>query len=773
MAGNDNILGAPTEGLGQTVTFAFDTPGGLPAAVAEQSGRFNARVQGGGAANMGRTKATGVEVGDTPTLRALTTIAGNIIKPVMERKKQEAFFNGMQRAMQGEAVADIAAEQPWYSRLFGESDVVEGARAFATNTVAQTTLAAMEDKMPELRQMGQKEAQKYFNDAITSNLTGDRATDAGILQSFSRAMPAMMRRQVKEHYGWQQETALSNQTASIRAQADALQRTATGYASGYVTDEEFGQQRSQYVQSFMPVFGQDEEHYKKGMTQSLLSQAQAGNFHAITAARDSGFFDVLNEDQRLKVEKAVEAGESMLRTRYSHEWNDDLARILAQARGGTGSRASAEEIAKEIDGLNVRYSKTTGSKMGLISPEVRSSLVSGRAVDVTNELNRQTEKAYAEAQKVAAAGDKAAAKQMKDDAIRLRVAQGSGIAELLLTPDVSREDVERVALDEYRNLKPPAQARMLAGAFESNTVYNTIKATRVGQINAALQAGDQVMVPKFEEAFANYSQLRQAGGVELADAYYGKHAAALDGMYNDVKNGIAPQGSFSARFINPQRTRLGTKEMKEAVKEVTSEINSWVPEWMGGVPKLKPGQARKLVNLSTDLINQFADSSGDIKGAVKRAWKQQAINGVETLGGYVWDNNKQPSLAAYLTTKFPNVESRLGSDKISDAFADAVEHKLYGGDGKAGLLSDQASDVSVLRLADQGGVPTFHIQAIVDGKDYNTILSANEVFTQAAEKRKRSLASPASYDPTKGPPSPYAGPEVWAKYREYQASQRK
>jgi hypothetical protein len=128
---SDNSLGAPTEGLGQNVTFAYNTGRGPGQLEIGDPGRIRAGVIGGDTVGAGATRAQGVQDRNAnATLDVLMKVGESIMAPMLKQKKTEAYVAGMQRAMQGEAVTEIATEQPWYSKIFGDSDVVEGARAY-------------------------------------------------------------------------------------------------------------------------------------------------------------------------------------------------------------------------------------------------------------------------------------------------------------------------------------------------------------------------------------------------------------------------------------------------------------------------------------------------------------------------------------------------------------------------------------------------------------------------------------------------------------------
>ena len=118
---NDNTLGAPTEGLGQTVTFGFKNQGAQQSQ-GVQRGRVRAGVQGSAAT--GISLAQGSKIEANPAVDMLMRVGAGLIDNKIKEARTNAYVSGMQRAMNGEAVEDIAAKQPAWSRVFGDSDAV-------------------------------------------------------------------------------------------------------------------------------------------------------------------------------------------------------------------------------------------------------------------------------------------------------------------------------------------------------------------------------------------------------------------------------------------------------------------------------------------------------------------------------------------------------------------------------------------------------------------------------------------------------------------------
>lgn len=735
---SDNTLGAPTEGLGQRVTFAFDPNQGQSQLQLDRGGEGGSGVRGGGTVSPGATQGVGVQAPANPTLDILMNIGGALIKPQLERAKQEAFFNGMQRAMAGEGVADIAKEQPWYSTLFGDSDVVEGARAYASHTVAQTLASSMEDQMPEIRKMDPETVQRFYNDQINQKLTGDRATDVNILQAMTQAMPSIMRRQAKEHYGYMQEQATTAEAAAFKSGAERLQSGAKGLQIGTTTPEEFSQITDQFVKSVIPAAGRDIKNYKQSMTSNLQGWAQAGNFHALNALKDKGFLDVLDPNQQEAVNKAVETGQTAQRAKYSFNWNDDLAKLDATAKyPPTGT--TSQDVASQVDVLNDRYQKETGSKLGLITPTERAALVSGSAVTIAREKDKIANSAQVNADKLRLAGDKAAAQAEQVAVAIQRISEGTA-GSLSKNPGYSEVVNTQFSL-AYQDprLSPQGKISLLVNNHRENYVNDQVKNVLTGSINAAL--GSEQYTPQVQQAFGNYFALRQANRF-TADAYYEKYAPKLEGFANDINYGLAPEGALRDRFFGPaSRAHLDTKDLTKTIDVVNQSYNDvFTPAWMGG-QTLQPGQARRVSNEISPYAEEFLHSTGDIKESAMRSLNASKANGLEIMGGYAWQNGKgQTSLADYLTHHVgPAGEKPFGTDadKLNTHVSRAVSELLYGSLDTTGLLSSKASDIYVGRLPDLNGVPQFHIQAVNDGEVHDKVLSANDIYTLSAKRKAR------------------------------------
>ena len=88
------------------------------------------------------------------TFEAVIGFADKAFGEKLGEIKQEQFLRGMQQAASGEALTDIVNEQPWYSKVFGDSDVVEGARQYSALEKGAEFSTQLDQEMPELRKLG-------------------------------------------------------------------------------------------------------------------------------------------------------------------------------------------------------------------------------------------------------------------------------------------------------------------------------------------------------------------------------------------------------------------------------------------------------------------------------------------------------------------------------------------------------------------------------------------------------------------------------------------
>jgi hypothetical protein len=755
MAQNDNTLGAPTEGLGQNVTFAFNSNAGAPQLEIGDPGRIRAGVIGPSGGT--QTRATGVDATENPTLKLLMNVGNQIIKPIMERKRTEAVLAGMQAAAAGQAVTEIAEKQPWYSKIFGDSDVVEGARAYTANAKAQTLAATIEDNMPELRKMDGPTAQRYFTDVVEKAKTGDPATDLAMMQSNLRTMPAMMRRQAKEHYGWKQERATAAEDESFTSGAAQLQKQGEALASGYATPEDFKLLQTQYVRAQVPAFGRDEKNWQEAQTARYVEAARKGQWHAVNAGNTPltegapSVIATLEPAQRARIEAAVQAGQAKSRIADMPQYAGQLADLELRAKHppeGTTPQQLYDEAVK----MNETYTNKTGNKLGLWSANELIALKKGAGNAIWHARQQEAVRLEHNATQAATAEAKERAEAETTANIRFEAARGN-LLDLIATPGgPTNERIDYEAIKLYREGTPAAQARLLID--NAKHTIGPIAKERDENVLAATSSA-KVLDGTVNSVYADWKILNDQRP-DVAAAYYPKSGPKLVLMDKFIKAGVPQADAYTSAFINPIKPAQPDKKVREAtVNEIQSRENGYFKA------NMHPDSVRLLAESTDDSASIWSQVLGSEKDGATRAYTVLKGSGkTESIGKYAWlAPSNDVKIMPWLVKK--NGDGRtvpaggqvaLDTDNVHSIFNRAVDEFISGSrvnnkDGTSyrvpGIASGKTPThimISPMGTA-RDGSPSLVISAMDDeGNIFKGLMTGNDVFKLNAQHKASEAA---------------------------------
>ena len=623
----DNTLGAPTEGLGQTVTFAGNSQGGVPQM---QAGRRQAlrNDPASGGAQLTAQALQVPEVKADPTFAVLMKLGGETIKPHLEAARTAAYVRGWQRAAQRQAVKEIADEQPWYSQLFGPTSLVDGARAYTASAKVASATADMEAKMPELRRMSEEEFGNYTAELITKNPTGDSTTDLMVSQQLASALPIMMKAQAKEHLRYQQELLEESKLASNAGHLANLHAVTTrAREPGAVTD--FGDVlKAMRVASdnvFVRPPDMPKETHDKLVTQSLATAIAGGNMDAYGLAVESGYLDKLPANYQQHVQQAYSLARHKAVLNLPVGFLEKKARVLSM--GHTG--ASREDITKAWSTLNEEYSQTTGDPNGFLSQE---ALVGGLQQSYDSELVRS--------------------RQAANDLAHIRDTEQKALQKIAVIQDNARKVVLGVDGQPFSmsSLKPAEQQEVFrelqASASPAVRVKVMADQFRVAiddvhkeQMSTAIFAAKRSTSPlMFHDVYVNwYLPLKEAGGdngAAVAQKYAGEHGEDMQ-RYDTWAQGrtdlnAAEQAAGYDQVINPPPKPLhaakGSRDaaLLAAVKTVHSPWYDAITPWSSTDLKNPEGFAA--------LIKRHDRGDLPAEDAVKFA--EATLPNLSVVGGY-------------------------------------------------------------------------------------------------------------------------------------------
>lgn len=714
---NDNTLGAPTEGLGQTVTFGFKTSD-KGASQGVQRGRIRAGVSGqSGVA--GINQATGVKVEESPAVAMLMKVGQSLIDQDIKKARTAAYVGGMQRAMNGEAVEDIAAKQPAWSRVFGDSDAVEGARAYSAERKVQDTLLTIENDMPNLRRMGPKEANEFYVRSVNTALTGDPATDNAVMSALQRNLPGVIKRQTQMHYAYLQENAAEEEAGALAAAAERLQSAGVAVSKGEMSPEDFAERMASVSMLSVPAQGRDPKFVREQRASSAILMAEQGQFHALNAMEKIGLFDLLLPAQKAAVTRSRQANELQWKSKYGEEYSDRVAAIKNLAERPTGGWR-AEDTMAVVKEINAEYKARTGSQSDYFNPDIVAAYGERTAQAIAAMQKAQLadmDRAKTEALK---ASDTKLAAQITEGAISQAAAMGtlSTVVGMGFAKDneVDAWFMPR-ALQVFTSALTAKEedfgfiARNGTGGYVNKMVADQLGLLVSGAV--ANGAASNTFVSVYE----GWRKLN-AQSPEAAAAYYrGNHAkfqrfslAHPAGI--DAKN---PSDYLAAAFngsFGPNAERFGAKvdktEFTAAVKQIANDSNSWLPEQLGGDKKLRPGVAEFIANQTMHRA-EVLGASGSLVDGFKAARAVAGQDNLRVVGGYAWIDGKSKDFVGELQAIVGKDKFSFSSNlEVSNDFGDFVDAEVARVGGMDRVNIERRPDALML-IGYKDGQPRRHL----------------------------------------------------------------
>lgn len=306
------------------------------------------------------TPSTSVGIPDgrpDPTLQALLQLGQKHLQKDIDRRNEQAFIEGMVKAASGQALTEIVDSQPWYSKIFGPSGVVEGARAYTSTAAVSKWVTEQQNQMGELRKRPPGEIPGYLMGTMESFLTGDEQTDTMIRAEFVKQVPGLIKDHTKNHYIYLQETAAEARRGAFEAHANMVQGIYAG-SNGDRTAEELAQAEQGLLSIFTPTPGQNLGSFYKDLSATLVNQAQAGNFHVLRVLDEAGMVSKLPQAVQTDIATALASNAPKQLAKVTRELAPEIAEL--NRRIALGDFEKPEDVAAALDELNDRASGITG-----------------------------------------------------------------------------------------------------------------------------------------------------------------------------------------------------------------------------------------------------------------------------------------------------------------------------------------------------------------------------------------------------------------------------
>ncbi|WP_261540279.1 hypothetical protein [Burkholderia multivorans] len=620
----------------------------------------------------------------------LNKLAGGMLQPYIERQKKLQYAEGMAQAAQGKSLIKIENDQPWYTKLFGPDATTQGAQAFNMAAAMQDAQSQFMQAMPQLREKSPDQVRQYIVSKMGEvQPSGDPYFDAMVQQGLAEQLPKMLSAHMGQYMQFTQEQAYNGFTNLGTSGGQALQGTLK--ANNNLTPDAVAQAHADYTNLLVKPENMTTEAYQRGLRDTVLSNAQNGNWQAVRAIKDMPAWREMPTQMKDNLEVQV--------PRLEQEWalKNPAARNLFTSRadlrwslqhGTTGMDSSPEGHAKldaAMDTMEASNRKLNGDATAMYDNEQRAQM--HKMLDAGNA-------------NILAQYQKAQLKQLNyDQAVDLvgKAINSSSPAALtgLPLPDGAKAQVadtmfRKASGPEYAN-QPDVQANLFdklsAVAYDSSLQSPMLKQVLTQQMNLMLN-GDTPLTPDMAQALQYADALRRGlGGAGAVMAYMGgsmgpKVIALLDSGY---KLDDPLQLKRVRHLISRGAGAVATaQDVQDARSVVASASPGWfkrmIPFW-GGDGELTPynltdGNKRQLAEHIAPLIAQYKKAYAyDDDRAASTALSQVVANADLVPGAVILNNRAFGARPFYemVNREFPGAVQRQGQSNYRAALKWAIE----------------------------------------------------------------------------------------------------
>ena len=743
--------------------------------------------------------------GGDKTAAAIFGFAETLLKPVAAEVAERKFLEGVQRASSGEALTEIVNAQPWYSKIFGPSSAVEGARQYSLDAQAAKFDAAVQNAMPLLRNTSPDELPGIIQKMSKEFETGDHTTDAQLGLRLTKVLPNLIQAHTREYYKAQQEHAYNQRFDAAQQNATSLQIVSQ---DPMASDDDKQLRQANFLQGLVRTRDADPKSHEQFVATTLSSLAEAGQFHAVNTALTSGVLQEVSPAKRLEVERAV----NQFKKQHASDARDSYAKDFAQVydRARNDPEYSAENVMQDYDALNAKYADLSGNDQPLVSGTTRATTAQSALAAYWQRI-RQGEALQAKiAEDLASQGKVAEAQEVMDDAIGTAF-KTNGYAGAKASPEFKDKDVDRLFLKQWNvtdaegNVDWKARAALLRhhGAFSGDGVGAIVPTAIKAELGRMINSQGPSLNNNFIRAYGIFRDLTanraDIAGQAAAKAVFGSqeftvldtfrretqgkdmtnpgvlaaaHAIARDPLYNPTERFTEKEAPVVDTFL--QRELWG-KSAKAGESLSGQQKGTW---WkFGSTPdKIAPsaqalfkssmaGHYRMMVNRGVPQEDALASSS------------QYALNDVEMLGGYGWSRQgREVDMLTSIKRAYPGkyVDKGMLADAVNSLIADVHKRNSPG----------ELADVQIIMAPDdKDGKQNLIVTARNDDGTYmmpvyiNSDMLYQQILTREKAKVNESKGAAfgpeITFKPANGAPSIYASPEEWGRYRELQKSQTK
>lgn len=690
-------------------SFALNIPGVVQSS-AGPAGQAVA-VQGGvrgQTAGVTATVRTEIPAYEDATSALLMKMGEKFVAKQINKRRDEQFLKGVQQAASGKALVDIVNEQPWYTKIFGDVPMVEGARSYEVSTRASKWAAEQQLNMGKLREVSPDALPQLIIQSTDKLLTGDAAADMQFKAEVLKRLPGLIEQQTKEHYKWGQEKLRKTAADNIAATATEAQQVLSNPDPAISSPETRKAVQDRVFAAFTPPVGMDDVAAERMVVDGVIGAAEAGNWHTVGILREAGVFERLSPEKRNQLQNYIQqqANEHRTRSAAALPYNIKSALLMEEAQAG---RISAEQFLQRAETLNGEFSMETGNPAALIS-NLEAARGAGSAVQAVYNM-------------IAAQQRAASSSSRNPEAERANLSQAALQGTLGLVMEdrgVSTQDANDAFIESFNVLKtmPNGSERQARMVIDNSKFGYTNPTLKKAWASGVTNLGEEPS-PAFLQTYQKWSELRKHPDSAAARTnYLGAEMDARLESYDILMRGSpeSPLTNYRSAMLGPNKPKALTKDEKAMVRKLvgSSSGGSWNPfanraqfgpELNAASAELVQREVEGVVELYAGLAPQLG-----LEEVTKRAMSVSQANGLEVYGGYAWKGKR----------------GQVPLTKLADMPYNELDAAL------PAVLKERGADERpvIYRLDDVGGVAQFEVVYTKDGLFKTTTFSSEDIKDQ-------------------------------------------
>lgn len=298
-------------------TFALQVPGlpraaAMPVAEVPKIGveggnvtvsGHNANSAGSVAQDIQRLQLPDVQVQEDPAIAALVKVGGMQAQRLIKDAEQRQYIEGAAKAASGAALTEIVNDQPWYTKIFGPTAFVEGARAYTIKGKVAEWAEQHMLAMGTLAEKAPSEIPAYLNSTIQQVMTGDPDTDQALTAELLANVPGLVKEHTKQHYMLLQRRADEARAYGIDA---ALRNYGAMYdGSVDMTVEDEARITGNAASVLVPPPGVTIEKHWETVVDRVSAAVESGNTQVYNLLQNEGITQRLPLDAQLRINAAM------------------------------------------------------------------------------------------------------------------------------------------------------------------------------------------------------------------------------------------------------------------------------------------------------------------------------------------------------------------------------------------------------------------------------------------------------------------------------------